>query len=106
MMMLQANSSMAPGLSVLLVAVMIVAVVVGWFATRPLRPILKGLVASNKNRFDLISGIICVLWGGGVWLLIIRYNQYDNVFGIVMASMLICVGLYSLVKRLLKRDKS
>ena len=98
------QSAAPPSLAIqlTLVAVMVATFVVVWFASRRLRRGLRQSLVTNKSRTNLIFSIICILWGGAVWFLIISSKRYDNVLAIVMASILVCMGVYSLIKALLK----
>ena len=86
-----------------LIAVMAVAAIVVSVALRPLIPKLKRLTSSHKSEVDITFSIICIVWGAGVWYLIVVKSAYNNVFAVVMASILVCVGIYSLARRFVRK---
>jgi hypothetical protein len=91
------------GTQLFLIAVMAMTAIVGWIVLRPLIPKLTRFTSSHKSQVDITFSIICIIWGAGVWYLIVVKSAYSNVFAIVMASILVCVGLYSLARRLLRK---
>ena len=100
-LILQPDTSLPLSSQLLLVSVMVVTGIVGWLVLRPLIPWIRRLVVAHKSEVDIIFfSIICILWGGGIWYLIVTKHAYSNTLAIVMASGLICVGIYSLAKRL------
>jgi hypothetical protein len=60
-------------------------------------------MSSHGSLIDIVFSVVLILWGAGVWYLIITKNAYKNTFAVIMASILICVGVYCLAKRLLKK---
>jgi hypothetical protein len=54
-------------------------------------------------RTGLIFSVICIIWGGAIWVAILMAQRYDNVLAMVAASSLLCIGLYSLIMSLRKR---
>jgi hypothetical protein len=91
------------GTRLFLIAVMGITAIVGWIALRPLMPKLRQFTLSHKSQVNITFSIICILWGAGVWYLIVVKSAYSNVFAIVMASILVCVGIYSLARRLVRK---
>jgi hypothetical protein len=91
------------GTRLFLIAVMALTAIVGWIALRPLIPKLRRFTSSHKSQVDITFSIICILWGSGVWYLIVVKSAYSNVFAVVMASVLVCVGIYSLARRFVRK---
>jgi len=55
---------------------------------------------TRKQKLDLIFSVIALVWGGGLWFLLIRSRLYSNISAMVMASILVVVGTYYLIKSL------
>jgi hypothetical protein len=75
----------------------------GWICVPRDIPKFARWIATHRLQADVIFSIICILWGGGVWYLIITKNAYSNTLAVVIASLLVCVGIYSLAKRFMKK---
>jgi hypothetical protein len=92
------------GFQLLLVAVMAVTALVCWLILRPLMPkFRRWLSAPHGVRTNLISAGILIVWGAGLWILIVTKHSYDNTLAMVAASVLLCVGIFSLVNTFRKR---
>ena len=83
----------------IVISVMAVTAVIGAMVVRLLKPRLRHWLAPNRNT-DIIFSILMIIWGAGVWALVIAKKSYGNTLAVVMASFLLCLGLYSLVARL------
>jgi hypothetical protein len=57
-------------------------------------------MVANPARTNIISSSFCILWGGTIWFLILRSRRFDNNFAMVMATLLVCLGVYYLVRSL------
>ena len=86
-----------------LIALMVITYVIGWRLVRPLVPKLGSWRSSHQSFTGTILPVVLIVWGTGVWYLIVAKNAYSNTFAMIMASILICAGIYFLVKLLLKK---
>jgi hypothetical protein len=86
-----------------LIALMVITYLIAWKAVRPLVPKLGRWVSSHRSLTEIGFSLVLIVWGAGVWYLIVTKNAYSNIFAIVMASILICAGVYFLAKQLLKK---
>lgn len=89
---------------VVVIGVMAVTAVIGVIAVRRLTPKLRRWLAPNRKT-DIVFSVLMIIWGGGVWSLIVARKSYNNTFAVVMASFLLCFGLYILVTRLKAQKK-
>ena len=74
------------GTRFLFIAVMAITAIVGWIALTPLIPKLREFTLSHKSQVDITFSIICILWGAGVWYLIVVNNAYSNVVALVLTE--------------------
>jgi hypothetical protein len=103
LIILQSATPLSPVMQQVLVAVFVAIFVVALLASRRLKRSAEQTTATYKARTNLIFSIICIVWGGAIWFVILWTRRYDNVLSIVAASILVCVGAYSLVMSLRKR---
>lgn len=61
--------------------------------------------AEYNIKSGIIASIICIVWGGGIWLIMLATQRFDNLLAIIAASFLLCTGLYSLFMVLKKRGE-
>jgi hypothetical protein len=83
---------------VFLIALIVITYVIGWKLVRPLVSKIAPWMISNRSLIDIVFSIVCVLWGASIWYLIVTEKAYGNTLAIVMASILLCTGIYYLAK--------
>jgi prolipoprotein diacylglyceryltransferase len=72
---------------------------------RPLLPRFVRLMTAYPNHTAVVFSILMIVWGGGIWYLLISKNDYSNKFAMIMASLIACTGIGLLViSRLRKND--
>lgn len=88
----------------MLLAVGVVTVIVCWLILRPFIPrYRRWLLSPHPLRTNVILCCVSILWGGGLWALIVTQHSYDNIAAIIAASVLVCGGVFFLIKTLVRR---
>lgn len=57
----------------------------------------------DRFKVDFISAGVSLLLGAWFWFIVIAFNRFDIKILIVLGSLFICLGVFSLVKAVLKR---
>lgn len=86
----------------LLIGVMVATFIGLWVLGRPLIPGLRRLMRAHRNTADIITSVVMIIGGTGIWYLMIAKHDYTNIIAMVMASFLIATGIYFLVRRTFK----
>ena len=86
-----------------LIALMVIGYVLLWRLGRPLVPKLGRWLAAHRFWTDTIASLVMIIWGAGIWYLLISQNNYTNTLALVLGSFLIGAGIYFLMRQLLKK---
>jgi hypothetical protein len=101
---LQSATPLSPIVEQILVGVFVTIFIVFLLSSRRLKRGASQNTATYNARTGLIFSVICIVWGGALWFVILWTQRYDNVLAIVGASTLTCVGVYSLAMSLRKKN--
>ena len=55
--------------------------------------------SEHKSLVDAVAPFVFILWGGAMWALMILKGDFSKVLSMVMASLLICAGVFFYFKR-------
>ena len=100
---LQLETPLSPVSERVMVAVFVAIFIAILLASRRLKRSAAQPTGAYAARTGLIFSVICVVWGGAIWVAILMAQRYDNVLAMIAASSLLCIGLYYLVKGLRNR---
>jgi predicted neutral ceramidase superfamily lipid hydrolase len=71
---------------------------------RPLMPRLVRLMTAYPNHTAVVFSILMIVWGGGIWYLLISKNDYSNTLAMIMASLVACTGIGLLIISILRKN--
>lgn len=66
---------------------------------RPRSRRLNRWFSEHKSLVDAVAPFVFILWGGTIWSLLIVKGDFSNVLSMVVASLLICAGVFFYFKR-------
>jgi hypothetical protein len=89
----------------LLIGVMVVTFIVLSVLVRPLMPKYRRWMIAQRHWTEPVFSVGMVIWGAGIWYLMISEDNYSNIPAMVMASSLIGAGVYFLVRQIFKKGK-
>ena len=81
------------------IGLLTLAGIVAVLVIRPNSRRLNRRVLEHKSLVDAVAPFIFILWGGTIWALLILKGDFSNVLAMVMASLLICTGVFFYFKR-------
>jgi hypothetical protein len=86
------------------VAVGLLISIGGLFLLRPLiRRYYRWVQGPHSSRTNILMPGILVLWGGGLWALLIAKGSYDNKPAMIAATVLTCAGVVLVIRALKRR---
>ena len=100
LLLIQNAGPPSTGFLLVLLGVAFVTAVVGWLILRPYR---KWVRSRHSTRTNVIWCAVAILWGSGLWMLIITQHKYDNTGAVIAGSILVCCGVFSLIRTLVRR---
>ena len=88
-----------------LIGFMVVTFIVLWVLGRPLQSKLRRGMMVQRRWTEPVFSIGMIIWGAGIWYLLISQDNHSNTLAMVMASLLIVTGIYYLLRQILKKGK-
>src|SRR5436853_7885536 len=74
------------------------------FLLRPLiRRYYRWVQGPHSSRTNILMPWILILWGGGMWALLVAKGSYDNKPAMIAATFLSCAGVFLFIKALRRR---
>jgi len=73
-----------------------------WVLGRPLEPKVHHWVKAHRHWTETGVSLGMIIWGAGIWYLLIAHDNYSNIFAMVMASFSIIIGIYFLGRQILR----
>ena len=83
----------------IVIGMLTLAGIVAVLVIRPNSRRLNRWVLEHKSLIDAAAPFVFILWGGVIWALLILKGDFSKVLTMVMASLLICIGVFFYFKR-------